>query len=478
MLEITPHTILDIPGVTALRRMDGKDDTIILIFRQALLEKEQEKKQSLQLKIALSEIQKFFIKESIAVLEKHINDKNCTDGAVSRAKVPEFSKQPDYISLSSYLQCESNIASSLFSLWMFFNRFESVLSIDLPDLKDFGLGLLVYSGEKGLVLERQQEYYLDIVSTLGIRLVSFLLANEADLPVLFDEAQAVNHIISCHEALLKFIVNFDYVRSRVDCNNWTFILLAILLLHSPSQTSLFDQSITDLCSVFLSSDDASPPLFSLLTLLKEATNLASLTNSIRDSLIFSVNPVTGEIVSRGRPKATSFASFLLFMCRKKNFSAVERFRAELNQISYSVENPYSLKKRATQQNEEQISKNQRIWLLRLVHECLKFLPRFVNGNLSELAKTIGLESHPIVMKLQSALEQCRVQQSEENQNASRVLELRGLRRLQPTFISRKKKYYFLPRDKDHVYFTVSGKQVSPLLSEGCPFYNRLRLDCV
>ena len=198
------------------------------------------------------------------------------------------------------------------SIWLFFARFESILSISLPDLKDFVVGLQAYAGEKVDMGGRPREHSIDLINALGIRFVSFLMRNEADLPILLDETQAVNHIISCHEALLKFVVNFDCVRSRVDSNNWPFVLLAILLLHSPSQTSLFDQTITDLCSEFLTSSSSSPPLPSLLTLFKEAINLASLTSPLRDSLIFSVNPLTGEIVSRGRPKNASF-SYLFFV---------------------------------------------------------------------------------------------------------------------------------------------------------------------
>ena len=325
---------------------------------------------------------------------------------------------------------------------------------------------------------RPREHYLDLFNALGIRFVSFLMRNEADLPILLDETQAVNHIISCHEALLKFVVNFDCVRSRVDSNNWPFVLLAILLLHSPSQTSLFDQTITDLCSEFLTSSSSSPPLPSLLTLFKEAINLASLTSPLRDSLIFSVNPLTGEIVSRGRPKNASFSYFSFFSHRKKKLSAVDRFRIELNQISYCVENPYSLKKRVTQRNEEHVTKHQQIWLHQMVQECFKFLPRFVDGNLAELAESIGLGSHPIMVKLQSTLEECRAQQNEEGQSACHIAGLRGVRRLQPSFISPNKQYYFLPNDQRRVYFTISGKQRSPLLSDVGLLCNRLDLNGV
>ena len=450
--------------------------SILFTHRESLLEKEQEERESLQCKMALFALQKFFIKENLAALEKQLNPKNHAVEQISRQKLSEITKKPDSVSLSSYLQCEPSIASSVFSIWLFFARFESVLSIRLPDLKDFGLGLLFYTGEIVDLEGRPPEYYLDLIDALGIRFVSFLMSNEADLPILLDETQAINHIISCHEALLKFVVNFDYVRLNVDSNNWPFVLLAILLLHSPSQTSLFDQTITDLCSVFLTSSSSSPPLHALLTLFKEAINLASLTNSLRDSLIFSVNPITGEIVSRGRPKNASFSYSSILSHRKKKLSAVDRFRVELNQISYCVENPYSLKKRVTQQNEERVTKNQQIWIHRLVQECFKFLPRFVDGNLAELAESIGLGSHPIMVKLQSTLEECRAQQNEESQYTCHIVELRGVRRLQPSFISPNRKYYFLPNDKRRVYFTTSGQQISPLLSDVGPLCNRLDLN--
>ena len=451
---------------------------LIFTNRESLLEKEQEERESLQFKMALFALQKFFIKENLAVIEKQLNSKNHSVGRNSHKKLSENSKKPGSISLSSYLQCEPSIASSVFSIWLFFARFESILSISLPDLKDFVVGLQAYAGEKVDMGGRPREHYLDLINALGIRFVSFLMRNEADLPILLDETQAVNHIISCHEALLKFVVNFDCVRSRVDSNNWPFVLLAILLLHSPSQTSLFDQTITDLCSEFLTSSSSSPPLPSLLTLLKEAINLASLTSPLRDSLIFSVNPLTGKIVSRGRPKNASFSYSSFFSHRKKKLSAVDRFRIELNQISYCVENPYSLKKRVTQRNEEHVTKHQQIWLHQMVQECFKFLPRFVDGNLAELAESIGLGSHPIMVKLQSTLEECRAQQNEEGQSACHIAGLRGVRRLQPSFISPNKQYYFLPNDKRRVYFTISGKQRSPLLSDVGLLCNRLDLNGV
>ena len=114
----------------------------------------------------------------------------------------------------------------------------------------------------------------------------------------------------------------------------------------------------------------------------------------------------------------------------------------------------------------------------MVQECFKFLPRLVEGNLAELAESIGLGSHPIVVKLQSTLEECRAQQSEEGQSVCHIAELRGVRRLQPAFITPKKKYYFLPNDKRRVYFTISGKQMSPLLSDVGPLCNRLDLNGV
>ena len=222
--------------------------SLIFTNRESLLEKEQEERESLQFKMALVALQKFFIKENLAVLENQLNSKNHSVGRYSHKKLSENSKKPLSVSLSSYLQCESSIASSVFSIWLFFARFESILSIALPDLKDFVLGLQAYAGEKVDFGGSPREHFLDLINALGIRFVSFLMSNEADLPILLDETQAINHIISCHEALLKVFVNFDCVRSRVDSNNWPFVLLAILLLHSSSQTSLFDQTITDLCS--------------------------------------------------------------------------------------------------------------------------------------------------------------------------------------------------------------------------------------
>lgn len=114
----------------------------------------------------------------------------------------------------------------------------------------------------------------------------------------------------------------------------------------------------------------------------------------------------------------------------------------------------------------------------MVQECFKFLPRFVDGNLAELAESIGLGSHPIMVKLQSTLEECRAQQNEEGQSACHIAGLRGVRRLQPSFISPTKQYYFIPNDKRRVYFTISGKQRSPLLSDVGLLCNRLDLNGV
>ena len=59
----------------------------------------------------------------------------------------EFVNEDGFIPLSSYLQCETNCASEVFFIWLFFARFESALFIVLPDLKEFSLGLLLYAGE-------------------------------------------------------------------------------------------------------------------------------------------------------------------------------------------------------------------------------------------------------------------------------------------------------------------------------------------
>lgn len=384
----------------------------------------------------------------------------------------EFVNKDGFIPLSSYLQCETNCASEVFSIWLFFARFESALNIVLPDLKEFSLGLLLYAGENINVEKQSQSYFIEIIETLGMRLASFLMSNEADLPILFDETQVVNHIVSCHEALLKFVANFDCVRSKVDSNSWMFVLLAILLLHSPSHTSLFDQTITDLCDAFLSSTGSSPSYPSLLMLFKEAINLASLTNCIRDSLIFSVNPLTGEIVSRGRPKTVSFVFCPYFIHRKKKLSSLDQFRMELNQLSTYLEDPYSLKKRTMQRKEERLNNYQQLWLNRLVQECVEFLPHLVQGSLVELAESIGLATHPFIAKLQATLEECRQLQKEENQNVYRVTNVHRLRQLQPTFCSPTKNYYFLSSDQRRVYFTVARKKVSSLVSKVAPLCNR------
>ena len=359
----------------------------------------------------------------------------------------EFVNKDGFIPLSSYLQCETNCASEVFSIWLFFARFESALNIVLPDLKEFSLGLLLYAGENINVEKQSQSYFIEIIETLGMRLASFLMSNEADLPILFDETQVVNHIVSCHEALLKFVANFDCVRSKVDSNSWMFVLLAILLLHSPSYPSL-------------------------LMLFKEAINLASLTNCIRDSLIFSVNPLTGEIVSRGRPKTVSFVFCLYFIHRKKKLSSLDQFRMELNQLSTYLEDPYSLKKRTMQRKEERLNNYQQLWLNRLVQECVEFLPHLVQGSLVELAESIGLATHPFIAKLQATLEECRQLQKEENQNVYRVTNVHRLRQLQPTFCSPTKNYYFLSSDQRRVYFTVARKKVSSLVSKVAPLCNR------
>ena len=152
--------------------------SLIFTNRESLLEKEQEERESLQFKMALFALQKFFIKENLAVLEKQLNSKNHSVGRNSHTKLSENSKKPGSISLSSYLECEPSIASSVFFIWLFFARFESVLSIALPDLKDFVVGLQAYAGEKVDFGGRPREHYLDLFNALGIRFVSFLMRNE------------------------------------------------------------------------------------------------------------------------------------------------------------------------------------------------------------------------------------------------------------------------------------------------------------
>ena len=122
--------------------------SLIFTNRESLLEKEQEERESLQFKMALFALQKFFIKENLAVLEKQLNSKNHSVGRNSHKKLSENSKKLGSISLSSYLQCEPSIASSVFFIWLFLARFESILSIALPDLKDFVVGLQAYAGKK------------------------------------------------------------------------------------------------------------------------------------------------------------------------------------------------------------------------------------------------------------------------------------------------------------------------------------------
>ena len=66
------------------------------------MEKEQEEKESLQFKMALFALQKFFIMENLAVLEKQLNSKNHSVGRNSHKKLSENSKKLGSISLSSY----------------------------------------------------------------------------------------------------------------------------------------------------------------------------------------------------------------------------------------------------------------------------------------------------------------------------------------------------------------------------------------
>ena len=229
-----------------------------------------------------------------------------SSSAAFESLLPPYSADcKDILPLSSYMQCEEGDVNIIFSIWVFLTRFSTILSMNSLDLEEFSIGLQLYSGNSSVKLKKPSYYYLHLIDLTGICLVTYLLNNESELPVLVDESPGVSHVISSHEALLKFISEFECVRSGVTTRNWMFILLAVLLLHSPSQTSLFDHIIVDICDTILSSDYSLLPFNTLMQLFAETVNLISLTNPIRDSLLKTINPATGELTSRGRPRLST-----------------------------------------------------------------------------------------------------------------------------------------------------------------------------
>ena len=158
------------------------------------------------------------------------------------------------------------------------------------------------------------------------------------------------------------------------------------------------------------------------------------------------------------------------MISKKKLSAVEFFRSETVRISHYVEKLPEEKKRRFQSEKPIMTKIQKEWVYTLIRELTCLLPSFVQGNILELARSMNLESHPVLLDLQYLIEECRVsQKTEEIQKSCRILDFYQVRQFAPTLSTSHADYYILSSDKSRIYFCTTSKEYPILVDaiQGC-----------